>query len=94
MKTRLEAGDLVHAGAGTTLTLAYLGLIPGFIPTLALAALVGVVLVAPFVILGLAATLILAPPYIVWRLATRARRPRARRERVPRMAPLPVPGAP
>ncbi len=81
-----------HAGAGTALVVTNLGaIIPGFIPILALTALVAVVLVAPFLILGLAAALIAAPPYAIWRFATRARRRRRREEQEPVARSLPVP---
>ena len=64
----------IHAGAGTGLVLINLGaLIPGLFPFLALTAVVTVVLVAPFVILGLAAVLVGAPFYLVSRVARRAR---------------------
>jgi hypothetical protein len=64
----------MHAGSGTGTAFVYLGLIPGFIPSVALTIAVGVVLVLPVLFLGLAAGLIAAPPYAGWRLATRHRR--------------------
>jgi hypothetical protein len=88
--TRLSDG-LIHAGAGTTIVLTYLGLIPGVLPILALTAVVTAVLVLPAVILGLAAALLVAPPYGIWRLATRARRRRRRHERAPEFRAVPMP---
>jgi hypothetical protein len=70
------ADHFMHAGAGTSTALAWVGLIPGVIPMLALTGLVVAVLVLPFVVLGLAAGLLVAPPYATWRLLTRARRRR------------------
>ncbi len=71
--------SLIHAGAGTTLVLTYLALIPGFLPFLALTALVTAVLVVPLLVIGLAFAVVVVPPYGVWRLATGGRR-RQRRE--------------
>lgn len=77
MSRRTEISDhLIHAGAGTSLAIAWLGVIPGFIPTLALTAFLGAVLVVPAVISALAATLLAIPPYLLWRLAARSRRRR------------------
>ena len=59
-------------------------------PTLALTALVTVVLVAPFVILALALALIAAPFYLVSRVVRRARRRRRREEQAPIVTPRPV----
>ena len=93
---RTQISDhFMHAGAGTSMVLAYAGLIPGVIPLLALTILVAVVAAIPLLILGLAAALLAAPPYGAWRLLTRARRP-GRRE-VPALPlsprPAPHPGA-
>jgi len=56
---------LMHAGAGTGLFLVQLSvIIPGLLPILAL----------PVVALGLVAALLTAPPYALWRLATRSSR--------------------
>jgi Flp pilus assembly protein TadB len=86
-KTQLS-DHFVHTGAGTALTVAYLGaLIPGFIPVLALTALVTAVVVAPFLILGLAA----APFYLMSRIRRRARRRRQREEKPPAVIPRPTP---
>jgi hypothetical protein len=91
---RTEISDhFMHAGAGTSMVLAYAGLIPGVIPLLALTVVVAVVAVIPLVVLGLAAAVIAAPPYGAWRLLTRARR-RVARElaaagATPRAAPYP-----
>lgn len=71
--SRLPEGSLIHAGAGSLLSLAWLGIIPGLIPSLALTALVTLVLVAPLLVLGLAALVIGGPPYVIWRLAARGR---------------------
>jgi hypothetical protein len=65
--------DLSNAGGGTLLVLSYLSLIPGFVPTLALTVLVTAVVVIPALALGLAAALVIGPPYGIWRLV-RARR--------------------
>jgi Flp pilus assembly protein TadB len=83
--------SLVHAGAGTVLSLAYLGIIPGLIPSLALTALVTVVLVAPVVVLGLALALMAGPFYLVSRVVRRARRRRRREHGGPMVPPLAVP---
>ena len=93
MKRNFEPGDLVHAGAGTSQIVVFLSLIPGFIPALALTAVVTVILVAPLVILGLATVLLAAPFYLASRAVRRARR-RRRRERHPatvRTLPIPAP---
>jgi hypothetical protein len=55
-------------------------IIPGLLPTLALLGLITAVAVLPALVLGLVLTLLLAPPYGVWRLATRGRRRRRREE--------------
>jgi membrane protein implicated in regulation of membrane protease activity len=82
----------IHAGGGTGLVIVNLGaLIPGFLPFLALTALVTAVLVAPFVILGLAALLAAAPFYLMSRVLRRARRRRHRREKPPALTPRPIP---
>lgn len=82
---------LAHAGGGTALVLVNLGaLIPGLFPFLALTVAVTVVLVAPFVILGLAAVLLAAPFYLASRVVRRARR-RRRREQEPPSLPLATP---
>jgi hypothetical protein len=56
--------------------LAYLALIPGFLPVVALTVALTAVLILPLVIVGLAVALVVGPPYGAWRLATRARRHR------------------
>jgi hypothetical protein len=53
------------------MALAWLGLIPGVIPILALTAVVLAVLVLPLAALGLAVAVIAAPPYAAWRLVRR-----------------------
>lgn len=66
---------LMHAGAGTGLVLVQLSaIIPGLLPTLALLGVFTAVLVLPVLALGLVAVLVTAPPYALWRLATRRRR--------------------
>jgi hypothetical protein len=70
-ETKTYAG-LMHAGAGTGLGLVQLSvLIPGVLPTLALLGIFTAVVVLPLLALGLVAAVLAAPPYIVWRLATR-----------------------
>ncbi|MBV8220368.1 MAG: hypothetical protein JO325_18025 [Solirubrobacterales bacterium] len=90
---RTEISDhFIHAGAGTGLVLVNLGvLIPGLFPFLALAAVVTVVLVAPFVILGLGAGLLAAPFYLASRVVRRGRRRRRRDHQAPTVRPLPLP---
>ena len=77
MDRRTEISDhFMHTGAGTSMALAWLGLIPGVIPVLALTAVVAAVLVLPLVVLGVVAVLIAGPPYAGWRLLQRfMRRP-------------------
>jgi hypothetical protein len=66
---------LMHVGSGTGLGLVQLSvLFPGLLPTLALLAVFTVVIVLPILVLALAVALVGAPPYLVWRLATRGRR--------------------
>jgi hypothetical protein len=66
---------LMHAGAGTGLFLVQLSaLIPGLLPSLALAGLIAAVVLVPLLVVGLAAGLLFAPLYGLWRLATRERR--------------------
>jgi hypothetical protein len=66
---------LMHAGAGTGLILVQLSaLIPGLLPSLALAGLVTAVLLVPLVVVGFAAGLLVAPLYGLSRLGTRGRR--------------------
>jgi hypothetical protein len=68
-------GGLIHAGSGTGLGLVQLSvLIPGLLPTVGLLAVFIVAIVLPVVVLALAVGLVGAPPYLAWRLATRARR--------------------
>jgi hypothetical protein len=67
------SNPLIHAGAGTTLVIAYLGLIPGVLPAIMLLALITAVLVLPLVALALAGAVVIAPPWWLWRVATRAR---------------------
>ena len=92
---KTEISDhFMHAGAGTGMVLVNLGaLIPGLFPFLALTAVVTVVLVAPFAILGLAAALVAAPFYLASRVIRRARRRRRREEQTPPARPLSLPTA-
>ena len=72
---RTQYTGLMNAGAGTGLALVQLSAyIPGLLPTLALLAVFAVVLVLPLLAIGVAAALLAAPPYALWRLATRRRR--------------------
>jgi hypothetical protein len=68
--------EWAHVGAGTTLAVTYLSLIPGFLPALVLLVLLTAVVVLPTLLLGLAAALVMVPPYGLWRLTTRRRRRR------------------
>ncbi|MBV9364040.1 MAG: hypothetical protein JOY89_07360 [Solirubrobacterales bacterium] len=75
MDRKTEISDhFMHAGAGTSVALAWVGLIPGVFPFLALTVLVGVVLVLPLVVLGLAAATVAAPSYAAWRFIGWGRR--------------------
>ncbi|HET6865292.1 MAG TPA: hypothetical protein VFH80_05185 [Solirubrobacteraceae bacterium] len=74
MDRRTEISDhFMHAGAGTSMALAWVGLIPGVIPLLALTGLVVAVLVLPLLVLGVAAGVLVAPPYAAWRAFGRRR---------------------
>ena len=53
--------------------MSYLALIPGVLPTLAIAGVITAVLLLPALVLGLAAVVLIGPPYALWRLATRSR---------------------
>ena len=66
--------DFSNAGGGTAVVLLYLSLIPGFAPTLALTVLVVVVIALPALVIGLAAAVVIGPPYAIWRLLSRRRR--------------------
>jgi hypothetical protein len=69
MDRRTEISDhFMHAGSGTSMALAWVGLIPGVIPLLALSGVVLAVLVLPLVVLGVAAGVVAAPPYAAWRV--------------------------
>jgi membrane protein implicated in regulation of membrane protease activity len=82
----------IHAGAGTGLAIVNLGaLIPGLVPFLGLTGVVTFVLLAPFLILGLAAVLVAAPFYVSSRVLRRARRRRHREEKPPAVTPRPIP---
>ena len=78
MATERPQWDLMHVGGGTTLVVTYLSLIPGFLPSLLLLALLTAGVVLPMLLLGVAAALVVAPPYGLWRLTSRARRRRRR----------------
>jgi hypothetical protein len=69
----MGADELVDAGAGTAMGIVWLGVIPGFLPAVVLT----VMLVLPLVAVGLAAALVVAPPYPAWRLARRGGRARS-----------------
>ena len=72
---RTQISDhFMHAGAGTSMVLAYAGLIPGVIPLLALTLVVAAVALAPLLILGLVGAIVAGPPYAAWRLVARGRR--------------------
>jgi hypothetical protein len=75
----IDSAELAHVGAGTTILLSYAALIPGVVPTLALTALIILVVLAPAIVLGLVGALIVGPPLLFWRLATRGRRRGTRR---------------
>jgi hypothetical protein len=100
MDRRTEISDhFMHTGAGTSMALAWVGLIPGVIPLLALTVLVAAVLVVPLLALGLAAAIVAAPLYSTWRFIGWARRRRtgARRDRhephqhIPEPTPISAP---
>ena len=66
--------DLAHVGAGTGLALVQLSaLIPGLLPSLAIAGLITAVVALPLVALAVAGALVVAPPIGLWRLIRRAR---------------------
>jgi len=72
MDRRTEISDhFMHAGAGTSMVFAWLGLIPGVIPLVALTAVLVAVLALPLAALGLVAVVIAGPPYAGWRLVRR-----------------------
>jgi hypothetical protein len=92
MERKTEITDhFMHAGAGTSLALSWVGLIPGVFPFLALTVLVGAVLALPLLVLGLAAAIVAAPPYGAWRLMGWGHRRRRRHQPRAEPAPLPVP---
>lgn len=89
---RTQISDhFMHAGAGTSMVLAYAGLIPGVIPLLALTVVVAVVAMIPLLIVGLAGALLAAPPYGAWRLLNRARSRVAREVAAAGARPRPAP---
>ncbi|MBV9940502.1 MAG: hypothetical protein JO262_00110 [Solirubrobacterales bacterium] len=92
MDRKTEISDhFMHTGAGTSVALAWVGLIPGVFPFLALTVLVGAVLALPLIALGLAGAIIAAPPYAAWRFIGWGRRRRRRREQVVEPTPVPAP---
>jgi hypothetical protein len=77
MDRKTEISDhFIHAGAGTSMVLAYAGLIPGVIPLMALAVVVGGVLVLPLLALALAGGMLAVPTYAAWRFMGWGRRRR------------------
>ena len=76
MATETETySGLLHAGGGTGLFLVQLSVvIPGLLPTLGLLGVFTVLALLPVLVLGIVVAILAAPPYAVWRLATRARR--------------------
>lgn len=68
--------EWAHVGAGTTVVVTYLSLIPGFLPSLLLLILLTAVVVLPMLLVAVATALVIAPPYGLWRLTTRRRRRR------------------
>jgi hypothetical protein len=89
---KTEISDhFMHAGAGTSVALAWVGLIPGVFPFLALTALAGVLLALPLLALGLVAAVVAAPPYAGWRFIGWGRRRRRRREQVGEPVRVPAP---
>jgi hypothetical protein len=92
---KTEISDhFMHAGAGTSVVLAYAGLIPGVIPLLALTAAVAVVAVLPFVALALVGVIVAAPGYAGWRFIGWGRRRRHRRSRLDQATVTPAVPAP
>jgi hypothetical protein len=88
---KTEISDhFMHAGAGTSMVLAWAGLIPGVIPLLALAAVVTVVAVLPFLVLGVVAAVVAAPPYAAWRFMGWGRRRRRRHNQPERATVAPA----
>jgi hypothetical protein len=74
MDRRTQVSDhFMHAGAGTSMALAWVGLIPGVIPLLALTGVLVAILLLPLVVLGLAGAVVAAPPYAIWRAVGRRR---------------------
>jgi hypothetical protein len=76
-----------HLGGATALLVGTLGLIPGFLPALALVIVFGVVAVVPFLLIAAAGVLVLGPPYLVYCLLSR-RQDKAQ-QRLPQSAPTP-----
>jgi hypothetical protein len=64
-----SATAYAHVGGATVLVLTYLALIPGFLPAFILAAVVGLVLLVPMLLIGLASCLLVLPISAVRRLA-------------------------
>jgi hypothetical protein len=92
MGCKTEISDhFIHAGGGTALVLGYLGLIPGFLPIVALTVLVTGVVVLPFLTAGLAMALIAAPPYAIWRLINGVHRRRVPEPTATGVRPRPFP---
>ena len=89
----LLSDSLTHAGGGTALAVTYLGVvIPGFFVVLVLAVAIAALLLAPFLVLGLAAAVVGGPPYGLWRImGWWRRRRRNRRDTPPAVKPASVP---
>ena len=78
---------LMHAGAGSGLALVQLGaIIPGFLPAVALTAVLAALVVVPLLAVGVVLTVLAAPPAAAWWLWRRYRCDEA-------TSPLRTPGA-
>jgi hypothetical protein len=64
---------VVNVGGGTTMVMAYLSLIPGFLPVVVLVGVVMLVVVLPLIVLGLIGAAVIIPIVCVWRLVARRR---------------------
>jgi len=77
----MDADELIHAGAATSTALG-LGfvLIPGLLPSLAIAGVIAAVAAVPALAVAIAGAVLGGPPYLAWRLLVRGRRARAAAE--------------